>query len=474
MAEGKSVLLGLALAVATATAALAYSPCEDATLGAFDLANPLKSETALATLVCNAELATVSDDSAVITWVTNKTAPSKVECWGLDGSDCSAASDPGIYHAVEIAGLAPGTIYYYRIPTDGAPALPTLQSPGIFRTFDRPGDYLYSFASLNDMHVGETVSGQLTSLGGNPLPPSFTQSNPPYWKVMNEGAVAGIRSRAADFTIVKGDLTSDGTQTAQAAGLLSPLGQVFAIRGNHDKSLPGFLAGIYDPRGKPSTTSVNDHSTEADPHLDFSFASPSGGGDLFFVALDSWDNDMPLPPGLPLQSPSAVGGGRFTNDQLAWLDQELGRGKKTFVFLHHPVSEIASVTAIPPVIFTVRQPDAALFLQKIAAHSNVVGVLSGHTHRNWITPSLLAPGVPFVETAAAKEYPGGYTIYKVFTGGYLQSFYKCTTPDCLAWSEKTRGEYFNLYPVYTSMTGARNGCFSYVFASRTLNIPEIQ
>ena len=463
-----------ALVLTTARAAHGYSPCEDATLGAVELANPLRSESAPTTLVCNAELASVADDSAVVTWVTNKTAPSNVECWGLDGSDCSASSDPGINHAVEIAGLAPGTIYYYRIATDALPALPTLQSPGIFRTLDRPGEYLYSFASLNDMHVGETVSGQLTSVGGNPVPPSFAQADPPYWKVMNEGAVAGIQSRGVAFTIVKGDVTSDGTQTAAAASMLSPLSNVFAIRGNHDKSLPAFLAGVYDPRGNPSITSVNDHSTEADPHLDFSFAAPAGGGELFFVALDSWDNDMPLPPSAPLQPPGAVGGGRFTADQLAWLDQELGRGKHTFVYLHHPVSEIASVTAVPPVIFTVRQPDAALFLQKIAAHPNVVGVLSGHTHRNWITPSLLAPGVPFVETAASKEYPGGYTIYKVFTGGYVQTFYKCTTADCLAWSEKTRGEYFDLYPIYTSMTGARNGCFSYEFASRKLSTPEIQ
>ena len=41
-------------------------------------------------------------------------------------------------------------------------------------------------------------------------------------------------------------------------------------------------------------------------------------------------------------------------------------------------------------------------------------------------------------------------------------------------SEKTRGEYFNLYPLYTSMTGARNGCFSYEFATRKLTTPEIQ
>jgi 3',5'-cyclic-AMP phosphodiesterase len=223
-------------------------------------------------------------------------------------------------------------------------------------------------------------------------------------------------------------------------------------------------------------SSVNDHVSDPDPHLDFSFDAPVAGSDLHFIALDTWDNDKPLPPPSPLHPPGAVGGGRFTTDQLAWLEGDLQQNtsKKTFIYMHHPTSEIASVTAVPAVIFTVREPDALQFLQVIAKHPNVVGVLSGHTHRNWITPSVLAPGVPFVETAASKEYPGGYAIYKVFTRGYIQSFYKCTTPECLAWSEQTRGEYLNLYPLYTSQTGVRNGCFAYDFESRKLSAPEIE
>jgi hypothetical protein len=214
MTARSTIVFALLLGARTA---LAYSPCEDVSIGEQKIANPLKSEAAPTTLVCNSELATVSDDSAVITWVTNRTVSSTVECWGIDGSDCSPPSgDPALYHAVEIKGLRPGTVYYYRIETDGLPALPTLQSPGIFRTFDRPGNYLFSFASLNDMHVGETVSGQLTSVGDNPIPPSFKQASPPYWKVMNEGAVAGINARGVAFTITKGDLTSGGTETETA------------------------------------------------------------------------------------------------------------------------------------------------------------------------------------------------------------------------------------------------------------------
>lgn len=487
MAGGSRRRLAVALLLAASGGAFAYSPCEDAAAAGRSAANPLKSESGPATLVCNAELATVTDDSAVVTWVTNRSAPSKLDCWSLAGSSCEAEGAAGLYHAVELTALAPGTIYFYRIAGD-APAPPTAQSPGVFRTLDRPGDYLFSFASLNDMHVGETVSGQATAVAGNPIPPSFEQANPPYWRIMSEGAVAAIRQRGVAFTIVKGDLTSDGgkersgspgNQFDAAEQILAALGagEVFPVRGNHDKSLALFLSKLFSPLTSGATlASTNDRSTDLDPHYDFSFDWTAGGEAFHFVALDTWDNDMPLPPPSPLQPPNAVGGGRLTADQLDWLDRDLAANaaKRTFVSMHHPSSELASLTAVPPVIFAVRQPDSALFLQRIAAHANVVAVLSGHTHRNWITESALAPGVPFAETAAAKEYPGGYALYKVFTGGYVQAFYKCTTPGCLAWSEQTRGEYLNLYPLYASQTGARNGCFGYDFATRRITTPELR
>ena len=54
--------------------------------------------------------------------------------------------------------------------------------------------------------------------------------------------------------------------------------------------------------------------------------------------------------------------------------------------------------------------------------------------------------VEFLEVGAAKEYPGGYTLLRVYSGGYTVSFYKTRTPLAQAWSHRTRGEYFGLYP----------------------------
>ena len=494
----KPVFLSVGLLLLGIGTVLAYSPCEDVSIAGKGIDNPVQSETAPATIICNAELATVSDDSAVVTWVTNKASPSTVDCWGLDGSSCTKSSSSGVYHLVEITDLQPGKVYFYRIENgnnDGLPAPITQQSPGIFRTFDsaKLGSHLFDFASLNDMHVGESVSGQLTALGGQPIPPSFSTpgcdpsdvNGSCYWAVMNNGAVEGIRSHGVAFTIVKGDVTSEGgnpnvdpggEQFDEAATILAPLESVRPTRGNHDKSLSQFLSkilfrsSVFDPKNLPGYE-ANDHSADPDPHFDYAFDFVIGSRRFRFVALDTWDNDHP--PAGP-----AVGAGRLTRDQLDWTSAQLDTaeraGVKTFLYMHHPVSEIAVATAVPPLIFGIRQPDAASLLETVGAHRSVVGVFSGHTHRNWITGSALAPGVPFVEVAASKEYPGGYAIYKVFENGYLQSFYKCSTEACLAWSETTRGEYAGLYPLYTSQTGARNGSFGYDFRTREILTAEIE
>ncbi|HEY1574254.1 MAG TPA: hypothetical protein VGG05_23135 [Pseudonocardiaceae bacterium] len=63
----------------------------------------------------------------------------------------------------------------------------------------------------------------------------------------------------------------------------------------------------------------------------------------------------------------------------------------------------------------------------------------------------------FLEVAATKEYPGGYSLLKVFTGGYQVNFYKTRDDLARQWSQRTRGEYFGIYPHYTLGTvGDRN------------------
>jgi 3',5'-cyclic-AMP phosphodiesterase len=82
---------------------------------------------------------------------------------------------------------------------------------------------------------------------------------------------------------------------------------------------------------------------------------------------------------------------------------------------------------------------------------------AGHTHRNLRTMSPVATGVDFLEVAATKEYPGGFTLLKVYEGGYTANFYKSSSALARQWSQTTSGEYLGLYPAYTlGSVGDRN------------------
>ncbi|GHJ41230.1 hypothetical protein [Streptomyces sp. TS71-3] len=76
---------------------------------------------------------------------------------------------------------------------------------------------------------------------------------------------------------------------------------------------------------------------------------------------------------------------------------------------------------------------------------------SGHTHRNKRTFAQDAPAhrVEFLEVGAPKEYPGGFSLLKVHTGGYLVNYYKTRSDLARQWSQRTRGEYFGVWPHYT-------------------------
>ena len=128
---------------------------------------------------------------------------------------------------------------------------------------------------------------------------------------------------------------------------------------------------------------------------------------------------------------------------------------------HHPASDIASITQAPPGVFGVRPDDARTFRQLLAKHDNVGGVYSGHTHRNNRSVATGTGAVPFFEGGATKEYPGGYTVVRLYETGYLVNFYKTAAPEARAWSERSRGEYLGLYPYYTlGNLGDRNWSYN--------------
>jgi hypothetical protein len=104
--------------------------------------------------------------------------------------------------------------------------------------------------------------------------------------------------------------------------------------------------------------------------------------------------------------------------------------------------------------FVLNRPDS---IELQALHERAPGVFlqhSGHTHRNRRTRPDADCAVEFLEVAAVKEYPGGYSLLRLYEGGYMVNFYKTRTQAARRWSATTRGEYFGLVPDYTLGTVA--------------------
>src|SRR5947209_13592487 len=126
--------------------------------------------------------------------------------------------------ASRFENLAPDTVY----ECDGVSV----------RTLPRPGGALLSrFATVNDVHFGETECGVME---GFELGPVFAaeEGEDPYPEVMNRGAIAEMAAIDPAVVLVKGDLTDRGTESEYHA-FLAAYGTAFGdrlrhIRGNHD------------------------------------------------------------------------------------------------------------------------------------------------------------------------------------------------------------------------------------------------
>jgi 3',5'-cyclic-AMP phosphodiesterase len=362
------------------------------------------------------ELVTVSDTEAVFTWVTDSLSDAHVYLGsGEPLAHYDRSGPPARYHHARITGLRPATEYRYVLQSGEVAAPDTERSPGTFTTLQTPpGEFLFSFATVNDTHVGEEVAGLICIGDGVCLNEGFESPWPddPYWSFTNRAVVSMINRIMPDFVIHKGDVSSRSLEEEFVAareifdGLQVPF---HVLRGNHDR------AG-----DRPE-----DYFREV-----FSLETPwrhfVHRGHLF-VLLDSAN---------PLTGQPEIG-----EEQFRWLEETLSahRGLPALVFLHHAVTAQAALWCLPPA-------DRDRLVGLLAAHGDVRGVFSGHSHRAAVTQDDRMPGVPFVETPSTKEYPGGFCLYRVYSGGMIQTFYRADCGRCLQWYETTKGEYFGLAP----------------------------
>ncbi|MBK9180109.1 MAG: metallophosphoesterase [Acidimicrobiales bacterium] len=313
------------------------------------------------------ELTTVADDEAVL----------------FDGPEVTA-----------YIGLEPDTVY---------------ELEGVeVRTLPRPpGELLCRFATVNDVHFGETECGIIEGLDAGPVL-SVPEGATPYPELMNRAAVPEIAAIEPAAVLAKGDLTAAGRPEEYAAFLdcWSVFGErLHHVRGNHD----GYHAA--EPFG-------------TDPVL----------VDLPGVRLAMIDTTRP-----------GHAGGTVTAEQLEWLDRAAADADRpVLVFGHHHPWSPDDPQNRPSDYFGI-DPDASEALVALIARRPLVrGYFAGHTHRNRVRRVASTGNVPYVEVACVKDFPGMWAEYRVFEGGILQVGRRISAPEALAWSDRCRAIYGNV------------------------------
>ncbi|MGI8664053.1 MAG: metallophosphoesterase [Acidimicrobiales bacterium] len=432
------------------------------------LANPALS--------INLELVTLTETSAIVTWFTGdptridpvgRLAPMPADTEVLLGTsplnlrpvfhDDTATP----YHYVELTGLEPGATYFFVARSGGLPAIPSVSafgSPLGTSTLDAfpsgpfafvtpeppPGRFLFAVALCNDLHLGETVAGLITTQAGIQIPPGITQvpGEPPYAEVMASALGPEARARGANLLLAAGDISSEAAQidVADAKAHLDAFGaygdSYLVARGNHDRPHTSDAAGAC--RAVPAAPDYHDCFGETFfPSAQTWFSQEAFG--MRLLGLDTYDT---IGPG--------SGNGVMSGTQFDFVREELARDpdRPTLVFGHHPVSLEANLTTQEPLLFDL-DPQQAQQLESL--YAGAPGVFlhhAGHTHRNKRTIGLTATNVVFQEVSAVKEYPGGFHLLRVFSGGYALNFYKFQGAMAQEWSERSRQEYGGVAPFY--------------------------
>jgi 3',5'-cyclic AMP phosphodiesterase CpdA len=222
--------------------------------------------------------------------------------------------------------------------------------------------------------------------------------------------IADINASEAAFTVVNGDLTSWFTREEfeMVRERLDHLDAPYHVtRGNHDRvedAPEDYFKAVFE--------------------LQSSWRSFDHQG-YHFVLLD----DNRLDNGLH----------GFPPEEFAWLQQDLEshHHMPTFIFSHRPFG--AGSLVIDPRI-------RGRLLELLAAHSQVMAVFNGHSHKARVTRTAATGSLPFIEVPAVKEYPVGYGRVRVYEDGFMYNYMFADCPDCREWHFLTRNEYWGLGP----------------------------
>lgn len=251
---------------------------------------------------------------------------------------------------VDITTVADDLIVAHQAGADGGVVrLTDLQPNSIHhvgnhevQTLPRPeGQFLCRFGTVNDLHLGETECGKIDDDPRGPIQ-RVDPGEPPHPETMNRAAVAEMVAADLAAVVVKGDLSSDGTDDEFAAFEACYRDafddRLHVVRGNHDAY-----------RGQQRYT--------GDEWIDVPGVS---------IAL--------LDTVLPERTTGAI-----TAQQLQWLDDLAAIADQPVVVIGHHQQWISGKRHSE---YFGLDPDSSDGLTEVAARrSRIVAYTAGHTHR---------------------------------------------------------------------------------------------
>jgi Icc protein len=322
---------------------------------------------------------------AVLAWVTGCCGHPKMELEtvGEDYAVFFKRQGNGVVEPIRVENLQAAHDYYIHGKH--------------FSTLVRPsGKLLATFVTANDVHIGELICGFDSH---HPDRGPILRNEPgktPYAEMMSRNAVVEIAKLNPDAVLIKGDLTD--------AGLPADLKMFQEIWGTFGDKFH-YVFGNHDVHsGRP-------------------FEAPRMVRvDLPGVILAALDTSI-----------DRKATGQISAQQLEWLEQIAKTADRpVMVFGHHHIWNPRHKR--DPNYFGINPTDSEKLIALFRQYKCFLGYFCGHTHSNKLE---YIAGVPFVQNAATKEFPGAFVEYRVYEGGVEQIMHRVTAPESLRWEELT-------------------------------------
>jgi len=356
----------------------------------------------------------VEDTSAQLTWRRLPVGPVEVRC-GPSLTRVESDGGPGV---ADISDLEPRTPYTATVTTSSGNhrlRFRTLPAP--------PGDELYRFATISDLHLGRTRFGVRNTIAE---PPDVV----PHPIRCADSAVAGLLAWGAQRVVVKGDLVdfnSAATWTL-AERLLAGIPLPWSV-------LPGNHELAHGDRG--ALALARSHGVDLVGEVE-SIDVPG----LRLVLMNSAIEDEDV--------------GRWGHLEQAAAEAVAGAGGPAMLMVHHHPQSAPVPTHFPP---GVSSASARRFMQTMRRANPVIIGTSGHTHRHRYRSVV---GVPWSEVGSTKDFPGTWAGYVVHEGGIRQVVRRVADPGCLVWLDRTRFAAGGLWALWSP--GRRSErCFTYAW-----------